>query len=59
MTALIIRLPKTKRERLKDLARSRKQSVTKLFANVRTPMCATCRSADVGVRVAPRASATS
>ena len=36
MAALIIRLPDGKRERLKDLARARKQSVTKLFDEMAT-----------------------
>jgi len=40
MAALIIRLPEGKRERLKDLARSRKQSVTKLFDEMATVMLA-------------------
>jgi hypothetical protein len=40
MAALIIRLPEGKRERLKDLARARKQSVTKLFDEMATMMLA-------------------
>ena len=36
MAALIIRMPEDKRERLKDLARARKQSVTKLFDEMAT-----------------------
>ena len=36
MAALIIRLPEGKRERLKDLARTRRQSVTKLFDEMAT-----------------------
>lgn len=40
MAALIIRLPDSKRERLKDLARARKQSVTKLFDEMATVMLA-------------------
>ena len=40
MAALIIRLPEGKRERLKDLARARKQSVTKLFEEMATVMLA-------------------
>jgi predicted transcriptional regulator len=40
MAALIIRLPDGKRERLKDLARARKQSVTKLFEEMATVMLA-------------------
>jgi len=40
MAALIIRLPDGKRERLKDLARARKQSVTKLFDEMATVMLA-------------------
>lgn len=40
MAALIIRLPEGKRERLKDLARARKQSVTKLFDEMATVMLA-------------------
>ncbi len=40
MAALIIRLPDGKRERLKDLARARKQSVTKLFDEMATVMIA-------------------
>jgi hypothetical protein len=40
MAALIIRLPEGKRERLKDLARARKQSVTKLFDEMATLMLA-------------------
>jgi len=36
MAALIIRLPEGKRERLKDLARARKQSMTKLFDEMAT-----------------------
>ena len=40
MAALIIRLPDSKRDRLKDLARARKQSVTKLFDEMATVMLA-------------------
>lgn len=40
MTALIIRIPERKRERLKDLARARKQSVTKLFDEMATVLLA-------------------
>jgi hypothetical protein len=40
MAALIIRLPDGKRERLRDLARSRKQSVTKLFDEMATVLLA-------------------
>jgi hypothetical protein len=40
MAALIIRLPDGKRDRLKDLARARKQSVTKLFEEMATVMLA-------------------
>jgi hypothetical protein len=40
MAALIIRLPDGKRERLKDLARARKQSVTKLFDEMATVLLA-------------------
>jgi hypothetical protein len=40
MAALIIRLPDGKRERLKDLARARGQSVTKLFEEMATVMLA-------------------
>ena len=40
MAALIIRLPDGKRERLKDLARTRKQSVTKLFDEMATVLLA-------------------
>ena len=40
MAALVIRLPDGKRERLKDLARARKQSVTKLFDEMATVMLA-------------------
>lgn len=40
MAALIIRLPDGKRERLKDLARARRQSVTKLFDEMATVMLA-------------------
>ena len=40
MAALIIRLPDGKRERLKDLARARKQSMTKLFDEMATLMLA-------------------
>ena len=40
MAALIIRLPEGKRERLKDLARARKQSVTKLFDEMATVLIA-------------------
>jgi hypothetical protein len=40
MAALIIRLPDGKRERLKDLARARKQSVTKLFDEMATILIA-------------------
>ncbi len=40
MAALIIRLPDGKRERLKDLARARKQSVTKLFDEMATVLIA-------------------
>jgi hypothetical protein len=40
MPALIIRLPEGKRERLKDLARVRKQSVTKLFDEMATVLLA-------------------
>ena len=40
MAALIIRLPEGKRERLKDLARTRKQSVTKLFDEMATVLLA-------------------
>src|SRR5437870_12543410 len=40
MAALIIRLPDGKRERLKDLARARKQSVTKLFGEMATVLLA-------------------
>jgi len=36
MAALIIRMPDDKRDRLKDLARARKQSVTKLFDEMAT-----------------------
>jgi len=36
MAALIIRLPDGKRDRLKDLARARKQSVTRLFDEMAT-----------------------
>jgi len=40
MAALIIRLPDGKHERLKDLARARKQSVTKLFDEMATVLLA-------------------
>ena len=40
MAALIIRLPEGKRERLKDLARTRKLSVTKLFDEMATVLLA-------------------
>jgi len=40
MAALIIRLPEGKRDRLKDLARARRQSVTKLFDEMATIMLA-------------------
>ena len=40
MAALIIRIPDGKRERLKDLARARKQSVTKLFDEMATVLLA-------------------
>jgi predicted transcriptional regulator len=40
MAALIIRLPDAKRDRLKDLARARKQSVTKLFDEMATVLIA-------------------
>jgi hypothetical protein len=40
MAALIIRLPEGKRERLKDLARARKQSLTKLFDEMATVLIA-------------------
>ena len=40
MAALIIRLPEGKRERLKDLARARKQSVTRLFDEMATVLIA-------------------
>jgi len=40
MAALIIRIPDGKRERLKDLARARKQSVTKLFDEIATVLIA-------------------
>jgi hypothetical protein len=40
MAALIIRIPEGKRERLKDLARARKQSVTKLFDEMATVLLA-------------------
>ena len=40
MAALIIRLPEGKRERLKDLARIRKLSVTKLFDEMATVLLA-------------------
>lgn len=40
MAALIIRLPDGKRERLKDLARARKLSVTKLFDEMATVLIA-------------------
>ena len=40
MAALIIRIPDAKRERLKDLARARKQSVTKLFDEMATVLLA-------------------
>jgi len=40
MAALIIRIPDGKRERLKDLARARKQSVTKLFDEMATVLIA-------------------
>ncbi len=40
MAALIIRLPEGKRERLKDLARARKQSMAKLFDEMATVMLA-------------------
>ena len=40
MAALIIRLPEGKRDRLKDLARVRKQSVTKLFDEMATVLLA-------------------
>jgi len=40
MAALIIRLPEGKRDRLKDLARARKQSMTKLFDEMATVMLA-------------------
>lgn len=40
MAALIIRLPDEKRERLKDLARARKLSVTKLFDEMATVLLA-------------------
>lgn len=40
MAALIIRLPEGKRDRLKDLAKARRQSVTKLFDEMATIMLA-------------------
>ena len=40
MAALIIRIPEGKRERLKDLARARKLSVTKLFDEMATVLIA-------------------
>ena len=40
MAALIIRLPDGKRDRLKDLARARKQSVTRLFDEMATVLIA-------------------
>ena len=40
MAALIIRIPDGKRERLKDLARARKLSVTKLFDEMATVLIA-------------------
>ena len=40
MAALIIRIPDSKRERLKDLARARKLSVTKLFDEMATVLIA-------------------
>ena len=40
MAALIIRLPEGKRERLKDLARARKQSMTKLLDEMTTVLLA-------------------
>lgn len=40
MAALIIRIPDDKRERLKDLARSRKLSMTKLFDEMATVLLA-------------------
>jgi hypothetical protein len=40
MAALIIRLPDGKRERLKDLARERRQSVTRLFDEMATVLLA-------------------
>lgn len=40
MAALIIRIPDDKRERLKDLARSRKLSMTKLFDELATVLLA-------------------
>lgn len=40
MAALIIRIPDGKRERLKDLARARKQSLTKLFDEMATVLLA-------------------
>jgi hypothetical protein len=40
MAALIIRIPDGKRERLKDLARARKQSMTKLFDEMATVLLA-------------------
>ncbi len=40
MAALIIRLPEGKRERLKDLAKARRQSVTKLFDEMATVLIA-------------------
>jgi hypothetical protein len=40
MAALIIRLPDGKRERLKDLARARKQSVARLFDEMATVLLA-------------------
>ena len=40
MATLIIRLPEGKRDRLKDLAKARRQSVTKLFDEMATIMLA-------------------
>ena len=40
MAALIIRIPDGKRDRLKDLARARKQSVTKLLDEIATVLIA-------------------
>ena len=52
MAALIIRLPEGKRDRLKDLARVRKQSVTKLFDEMATVLLA---EFDAETRVRARA----